>query len=112
MKSQEFKQELQKIMPGYKWSVHRVIVPGELVATGTQSSGFNRLSTLCVERRDRDGVITYLAKSSGYGAKSPWLASATGGTLAQSLRALQDEYEHMASTYLSHASALKNARKV
>lgn len=56
MNSKEFRAELEKIMPGYMWTVHRPskhlrFPPYVLVATGIQSSGSNRLSTLEVTRR-------------------------------------------------------------
>ena len=118
MTSNEFRAELAKIMPGYSWTVHRPhkrfevegLAPQPLAATGLQSSGSNRLSTLEVTRRDIDGRATYAAKSSGYGTKARWLHESTGGTLARALRGLQDHYEAMASTYYSHAGALKAGR--
>lgn len=106
----EFRKELVKIMPGYKWTVHKTKVDGYLEATGTQSSGFNRLSTLSVERRERDGKVRYTAKSAGYGLRARWLHTKEDGTLALALRGLQDHYESMANTYRSHAEYLKAAR--
>ncbi|HHG4756127.1 TPA: hypothetical protein ACSQFI_000056 [Pseudomonas aeruginosa] len=53
MKQSQFRAELVKIMPGYNWTVHASRSSEKLlVATGIQSSGSNRLSTLRVERRD------------------------------------------------------------
>ena len=103
-------------MPGYTWTVHKQskyhgIHEWPLVATGVQSSGSNRLSTLEVERRERDGTVTYTARSSGYGLRAPWLHENKGDTLARALRGLQDHYEAMASKYSSHAGALKVGRK-
>ena len=44
-----FRAALVKIMPGYNWTIHRVPTGATtIVATGIQSSGFNRLSTLQV----------------------------------------------------------------
>jgi hypothetical protein len=106
----DFRKELLKIMPGYNWTVHRPWRQGFLEATGIQSSGFNRLSTLSVERREKEGVVTYEAKSAGYGKRSPWLHINSDGTLARALRGLQDHYEHMAATYRGHAEAMKKGR--
>ena len=62
----DFRKELVKIMPGYDWTVHRTKTSGYLEATGTRSSGFNRLSTLSVSRREQDGKAKYTAKSAGF----------------------------------------------
>ena len=121
MNSKEFRAELVKIMPGYSWTVHKDHIskrlrdefpetPVVLTATGIQSSGSNRLSTLEVSRREDNGHVTYAAKSSGYGTRARWLHEHKDGTLARALRVLQDHYEAMASTYASHAGALKHAR--
>ncbi|TYK74306.1 hypothetical protein FSY45_19265 [Comamonas sp. Z1] len=121
MNSNEFRAELVKIMPGYCWTVHRdpawlrkaVPAPEGLsvyTATGTKSSGSNRLSTLEVTRREDNGHVTYSAKSSGYGTRSRWLHEHKDGTLARALRGLQDHYEAMASKYATHAGDLKSAR--
>lgn len=112
MKPNEFRKELVKIMPGYKWTVHRPYFAGQtyLSATGIQTSGYNRLSTLVIVRREKDEIIEYEAKSSGYGLKSPWLSEYTDSTLARALRGLQDHYEYMAREYSSHAGAIKYAR--
>jgi len=112
-----FRKELTKIMPGYEWTVHRPIkfsaddLPAHIEATGIQSAGFNRLSTLFVARREKDGHVTYEVKSSGFGVRAPWLAGRTSSTLARALRDLQTHYEHMASKYATHAAYLRNARK-
>lgn len=114
MKPADFRKELVKIMPGYKWTIHASRSPERfLVATGTQSSGSNRLSTLQVERRDNyagSGKPRYEAKSSGYGRRSPWMHVASGQTLAQALRNLQDHYKAMASTYHCLAGDLQVGR--
>jgi len=113
MKTSEFRKELEKIMPRYSWTVHNPFpdITGYLCATGIQSSGFNRLSTLQVERREKDGSVEYEVKSSGFGKKSPWLSSAADKTLARALRSLQTYYESMASTYSSHARSLEDGRE-
>lgn len=110
MKSTEFKKELEKIMPGYVWTVHQSKVASFLSATGMQSSGFNRLSTLNVERREQDGKVRYEAKSAGFGLRAKWLHVNEDGTLARALRGLQEHYESMAATYANHANALQHGR--
>lgn len=97
-------------MPGYAWTVHRTINTGHLKATGIQSSGFNRLSTLRVDRREQDGNVRYEAKSAGYGLRAKWLHQYDDGTLARALRGLQDHYEATANTYRSHAESIKAGR--
>ena len=111
MNSNKFRKELIKIMPGYKWTVHRDRQNGQLSATGIKSSGFNRLSTLEVTRRDRDVVVVYFVRSSGFGTRAPWLGEYKSTTLAQALRGLQDHYEAMWQTYSGHAGALRVGRK-
>ncbi len=109
--SKKFRAMLVKIMPGYDWTVHRASKGStSLTATGTQSSGFNRLSTLQVTWQTKDGYDWFTAKSSGYGLRSPWLAENGDATLARALRGLQDFYAAKANTYRSHELALKNAR--
>lgn len=110
MTANEYRKELAKLMPGYDWTVRRTKAVGYLSATGTQSSGFNRLSTLSVTRREQDGKIRYEAKSAGYGLRARWLHTNEDGTLARALRGLQDHYEAMADTYRSHAERLKAGR--
>lgn len=97
-------------LPGYDWTVHQTKADEYLSATGTQSSGFNRLSTLSVSRRERDENIRYEAKSAGFGLHARWLHTNEGGTLARALRGLQDHYESTANTYRGHAEALKLGR--
>ncbi|EOZ5126572.1 hypothetical protein [Pseudomonas aeruginosa] len=114
MKQSQFRAELVKIMPGYNWTVHASRSSEKLlVATGIQSSGSNRLSTLRVERRDNYGASgkpRYEVKSAGYGTRAPWLHTAEGGTLARALRSLQEHYEGNARKYSIHASDLQRGR--
>lgn len=121
MNNKEFRAELEKIMPGYMWTVHQnrtgkwlrekyPDTPVVLTATGVQSSGSNRLSTVEVERREHGGEVTYTARSSGYGTRAPWLHEHKDGTLARALRGLQEHYERTAATYRSHAAALQTGR--
>jgi hypothetical protein len=113
MTSTEFRKELVKIMPGYNWTVHKPLFKDTtyLKATGIQTSGFNRLSTLAVTRRDKKEAVEYEVKSSGSGKSAPWLSTAKEGTLARALRNLQDCYEYQARIYNSHAHALQAGRK-
>ncbi|QEE24544.1 hypothetical protein CS053_08540 [Rhodanobacter glycinis] len=110
MNSNEFRKELVKIMPGYDWTVHKTKSNGYMEATGIQSSGFNRLSTLRVSRRERDGKIAYEAKSAGFGLRAKWLHTNADGTLARALRGLQNHYETQANSYRAHAEYLKEGR--
>lgn len=114
MTPKEFRAELLKLMPGYSWTVHKSSNDAYLNATGIQCSGFNRLSTLAVERRDNcagRGIPWYKVKSAGFGRRAPFLATNEDSTLARALRGLQEHYEHKAATYASHARALKSGRQ-
>ena len=112
MKRSEFRAELVKIMPGYSWTVHKGKDSDVVfIATGIQSSGSNRLSTLRVERREDDRGISYQAKSAGYGTRAPWLHTASDATLARALRSLQEHYERIARQYNVHAIDLQTGRK-
>jgi len=115
----KFRKELQKIMPGYRWTIKRnnraayftAYLPGHLCAEGIQSAGFNRTSTLVISRTEKDGKITYYAKSAGFGKGAPWIAERKGNTLAQALRALQDHYQGVASEYSGAKWDLESGRK-
>lgn len=111
--SGDFRKELIKIMPGYKWTIHRHMPWAKhLSATGIQSSGLNRLSTLHVIRREKDDVSTeYEVESAGYGRRARWLSVYTDSTLASALRGLQNYYEGQARLYSNHAGALQGGRK-
>lgn len=110
MNSNEFRKELEKIMPGYAWTVHRTTTAGYLEASGMQCSGFNRLSTLSVVRREQDGKAKYTAKSAGFGLRARWLHENEDGTLARALRGLQAHYEATATKYRTHAEDMKRGR--
>ena len=117
MKPKEFREELQKIMPGYKWTVHNTHDPKlYLRATGIQSKGMNRTSTLQTERRELNDVVEYIVKIAGYGARPDWVSTFcavstnTGKTLARALRGLQDRCETMARKYGNAATILQSAR--
>jgi len=112
--STQFRKELIKIMPNYKWTVHRALTdpPKHLTATGTQSSGFNRMSTLdIIVKDDGDDRLEYESRSSGFGKNIPWLLSCKDSTLTRSLRGLQDDLEWRGRDYLCQAGNLQKGRK-
>ena len=115
MSRTKFRQELKKIMPFYKWTVHRAEPFDEektfMEATGIVSSGMNRISTLYIRRdKEKKEERAYTAKSAGFGLKTPWLSEYTAATLAQALRGLQVHYEYMAQEYRAHAESLQSGR--
>jgi hypothetical protein len=118
MNSAEFRKELVKLMPGYKWKVHQPercidAIAGRKVlkATGTQSSGFNRTSTMQVERECRSGEpVFYGAKIADYGRGAPWSFFGHGNTLAQALRDLQRQCELEANRCKAMAERIDSAR--
>jgi hypothetical protein len=109
MNSKDFRAELQKIMPNYNWTVHQTKSDSFLEATGIQSAGFNRLSTLAVIRREKPETW-YEVKSAGFGLSAPWLKTAHNKTLARALRDLQNSYESIARSYKAHADDLQHGR--
>ena len=119
MNTNEFRAELVKIMPGYKWTVKTPsrfptdTGPGyaHMTATGIQSAGFNRMSTLEVVRRvDKDQTVEYTASVAGYGTWGPWVECVKENTLARALRQLQERCEAMRSVYVACVNALEGAR--
>lgn len=112
MDSKTYRKKLAQIMPGYNWTVHKAPKNANyLVATGIQSSGFNRLSTLEIRWSNRTGHDIFTARSAGFGKRAPWLYEISDGTLAKTLRGLQDHYQHKAGIYSGHAAALAKGRK-
>ncbi|MEI4489566.1 hypothetical protein WAF00_02790 [Mameliella alba] len=97
-------------MPGYRWTVHKSSNPERLAATGIQSSGFNRLSTLQVNRTEKGGAPWYSVRSAPHGAKSLFAAEIGGLTLARALRDLQTHYQRKAANYRALASRLEEGR--
>jgi len=115
MKSTDFRKELHKIMPGYKWTISRdeFILQNRhsrFEATGIQSAGFSRISTLKVIYTELEYGEEYEVKSSGFGKNSGWLHSCKNGTLKRALRDLQNHYDTWARAYKSHAEALQAGR--
>jgi len=109
----QFRAELVKIMPGYSWTVHRSSKEAvRLVATGIQSSGFNRLSTLRVERSRELDRPWYKVKSAGHGTRATFGTEIGDITLARALRCLQDHYLRRANEYASLAGRLQDGRVV
>ena len=122
MNTTEFRAEVTKIMPGYKWTVakpYRLIgepddAPGFalLRATGIQSAGYNRMSTLEVERRvEGNGLPMYEVSIAGYGTRTPWIATLKGLTLARALRSLQKHCSAMMREYNACVGAMVLGRK-
>lgn len=112
-----FRQELKKRMPGYKWTVRKHIPYlyaenplSYMQALGTQSAGFNRMSSLLITRRVQNGIVSVEAKYAGFGLKSPWLKEVREETLARALRSLQNFFEDRASIYASAAKTMQLAR--
>ena len=99
----EFRKELLKTMPGYSWAIHKSYDPRNyLYATGTQSSGFNRTSTMYVLVRRNHDEIEYETEISGYGTRAVREEPSKGPTLSIAFRGLQDylgkraaHYEHL-----------------
>jgi hypothetical protein len=108
--SAEFRKELLKIMPGYSWTVHKTSSPERLTATGTQSSGFNRLSTLQVTRTEKGASPWYSVRSAAHGTKSPWAAEVGNVTLARALRDLQTLYQRKSANFRALAQSLEAGR--
>lgn len=106
----EFRKELVKLMPGFKWTIHRSISGKILNASGIQSSGFNRIATIKVSWW-KDGKW-YEVAGSGYGPHSAEMGRSSGSSLAQALRGLQDHYRNMAGKYSALESGMAEARKI
>ena len=106
----DFRRELLKLMPSYKWAIHKQMFDGVMTATGIRSSGSNRISTLHVERAS-NAMPWYSVKSAGHGAKAAWEGRNSDRTLASALRGLQDHYTKNESKFRSLASALEGGRK-
>jgi hypothetical protein len=110
-KTAAFRSQLKKLMPGYDWTIHKALEGTRiLTATGTQSSGFNRLSTLEVVCRIEAHGEWFTVRSAGYGRRAPWLAQVSDATLARALRGLQDHYRREAARYQGHEEALAKGR--
>ena len=109
----DFRAELKKWMPGFKWTVHKQRLGKDCFeATGTQSAGFNRTGTMFVERHPSYTMgIRYEAKVAGYGKKSKWISTFSGQTLRQVLRGIQSNCEWHARDYRGVANMIQNARK-
>ncbi len=97
---------LKNLLPGYKWTVHKPSV--DLTATGIQSSGFNRCSTLEVVARA--GTPWFEARIAGFGKRAKWLHVGCGCTLAKAIRGLQDGLQNEGQIYISQHNAMESAR--
>jgi len=108
-----FREELMKVMPGMKWTIHRNRYDDDqsIEATAFKSSGSNRLFTLSVTRHPQeDGTVVYRARSSARGTWAKWLHTSEGKTAAQALRNLQTHYEREEAEYHRHVAYLAKAR--
>ena len=113
-RADDFRKDLMKIMPNYRWTIHKTNNPQCLTATGIQSSGFNRLSTLQVRWAEHDkdwGGAVFEATSAAHGTRSPWVHSNKDRTLARALRGLQQHYEWQAQHYRVLAARLQEGRQ-
>ncbi len=104
----DFRASLTKLLPGYNWTVHKPIGT-DLRATGIQSSGFNRCSTIDVVMSD--GGKWFKSRIAGYGTRAEWLQSGCGSTLAKAIRSMQEGLEHQAQIYNSQAATVQEARQ-
>jgi len=112
MKANDFREELKKLLPGLKWTVHLSQSTKKfLIATGIKSAGLNRMFTLSVTRIKRKGKVEYEVKSAGFGIRARWLAENTDRTLKKAVRGLQNHYENMAIEYSTHEDRLNSAIK-
>lgn len=114
MDIKQFREELEKIMPGYKWVVHKAYSADDKItfATGIQSKGMNRMSTLHVKRDAcHDNDIHYSVSSSGFGKGSEIGGEESAPTLARALRQLQERYSKRASFFSGLYNDLEKGRK-
>lgn len=110
--STDFRAELKKWMPGFKWTVHKQRLGNDFFeATGIQSAGTNRTGTMFIQRCITQFGIRYTAKVDGFGKKGSWLNVATGSTLRQALRNVQESCNWHARNYASVANMIQDARK-
>lgn len=111
----QLRAELQRRMPGYRWTVHRPDADGRRIdATGTQSAGSNRLSTLTVIRRLKPfgggDYPCYEAAIYGPGTRGVAEFVCVATTLARSLRFVQDRAEAQARHWCGIAARLAEGR--
>lgn len=107
--SESFRKELAKILPGYKWTVHRTLSTRVISATGIQSSGFNRLSTIEVTRHIERPW--YEAAGYGRGIRALVAGRGYGETLARAIRGLQSHYASERDRYATLEREISEARK-
>lgn len=114
MNRKQFREELEKIMPGYKWTVHKGHSAEDKIifATGIQSAGMNRMSTLHVKHDAyHDNDVHYSVSSSGFGKGSEIGGEERAPTLARAIRQLQERYSERASFFGRLANDLEKGRK-
>lgn len=106
--NKELREKLTSLLPGYKWTVHKS-EPGDWQeATGIQSAGFNRLSTIGVTVKESGQW--YEMKVAGHGTHAKWSAAGCGKTLAKAARMMQEALEWKANFYAGLASMVRAAR--
>jgi|SRR3990172_969568 len=109
--SDRFREELKKVMPGYKWTISKLSYRDHLHAYGILSSGFNRLSTMHVVRDIKTTGIEYSSRLFGFGTRAPLISESSGTTLRQCLRNLQDQCESEKYKWRGAVSYLEHGRK-
>ncbi len=117
----DFRAELKKVLPGYKWIVHQAYLDATkdppvrvaIRATGTFSKGMNRMSTVKVKkyRRKEDGRISYSIKSAGFGVYAQFHTAWECSTLKQAVQYLQEYYKQRKQLYAGLEWDIENGRK-
>lgn len=117
-KEPDLRERLQKLLPGFKWTVHKQFTPEMIEATGTQSRGSNRIATITVKFWPRhntipkiDSIPWYEVKIFGYGTKGEHMGTGSDWTLASAVRSVQKQLEHRADINYSLAQTIQTARK-
>jgi hypothetical protein len=111
MTAPEFRKALLKIMPGFRWTVHKSENPRVLRATGIMSSGSNRLATLQVIREDSEHIgVTFIARMAGNGTRAIFGPAFRNSTIASALWDLQNHHDRSAATHRVMVSRLQKGR--
>lgn len=105
----DFRKELKNILPCYRWTIHLTNSARVISATGIKSSGFNRLSTIEVLRRNEGPW--YEVAGYGHGTQGKVMGRSCGASLAKAIRGLQDHYASMTGKYDSLERQMAEARK-
>jgi len=108
-----FREELQKIMPGFKWTIKKHGYTDDdryMEAFARLSQGFNRMCTIKATRTTGNAGTYYEVTIWGHGTHGERLASMNGLSLAQAFRRVQDVCLNYSGTYAAAASYLKSGR--